>query len=71
MEVEDIKAQDLRAAQTVLHWRDFAHWIGMYEEHETVRGWIRKGYLTAHKIGKHVMVHVALVTHQLMEKEEF
>ncbi|MDO1592105.1 DNA-binding protein [Pseudomonas aeruginosa] len=43
----------------------------MGEDHETVRGWIRKGYLPAHKIGKHVMVNVALFTRQLMEKEEF
>ncbi|MFO1806971.1 DNA-binding protein [Pseudomonas aeruginosa] len=55
----------------VLPWRDFANWIGMGEDHETVRGWIRKGYLPAYKIGKHVMVNVALFTHQLMEKEEF
>ncbi|EPB5740130.1 DNA-binding protein [Pseudomonas aeruginosa] len=71
MEVEEIKAQDLRAAPPVLPWRDFANWIGMGEDHETVRGWIRKGYHPAHKIGKHVMVNVALFTHQLMEKEEF
>lgn len=44
-------------------------WHG--EDHETVRGWIRKGYIPAYKIGKHVMVNVALFTHQLMEKEEF
>lgn len=66
MEVEEIKAQDLRAAPPVLPWRDFANWIGMGEDHETVRGWIRKGYLPAYKIGKHVMVNVALFTHQLM-----
>ncbi|MFO6371891.1 hypothetical protein ACLBYN_05420, partial [Pseudomonas aeruginosa] len=29
MEVEEIKAQDLRAAPPVLPWRDFANWIGM------------------------------------------
>ncbi|MCS7649334.1 helix-turn-helix domain-containing protein, partial [Pseudomonas aeruginosa] len=52
-------------------WRDFANWIGMGEEHETVRGWIRKGYIPAYKIGKHVMVNVALFVHQLMEREEF
>lgn len=55
----------------VLPWRDFANWIGMGEEHETVRGWIRKGYIPAYKIGKHVMVNVALFVHQLMEREEF
>ena len=63
MEVEEIKAQDLRAAPPVLPWRDFANWIGMGEEHETVRGWIRKGYIPAYKIGKHVMVNVALFVH--------
>ncbi|WP_258023494.1 DNA-binding protein, partial [Pseudomonas aeruginosa] len=60
-----------RSAPSVWLWRDFACLIGMCEDYDTVRGWIRNGYLIAHKIGKHVMVHVALFTHQLMEREEF
>ncbi|HFH4615144.1 DNA-binding protein [Pseudomonas aeruginosa] len=71
MEVEEIKAQAPLDLPPVMPWRDFANWIGMGEDHETVRGWIRKGYIPAHKIGKHVMVNVVLFVHQLMEKEEF
>jgi len=50
-------------------WRQFADWIRMGEEHDVVWGWIRNGYIPSHKVGKYVMVNVALLVKQLMEKE--
>ncbi|WP_425273869.1 DNA-binding protein [Phytopseudomonas daroniae] len=50
-------------------WREFANWIRMENEHDKVRGWIRNGYLPSKKIGKYVLVNVALLTKQLMEEE--
>jgi hypothetical protein len=50
-------------------WRQFADWIRMGDEHDVVWGWIRNGYIPSHKVGKYVMVNVALLVKQLMEKE--
>ena len=41
----------------------------MSGNHDIVWGWIRNGYLPSHKVGKHVMVNVALLTQQLLEKD--
>ncbi|AYL33527.1 MULTISPECIES: DNA-binding protein [Pseudomonas] len=71
MDLEEFKTTTAMVPPPVMPWRDFADWIRMGNDHNTVWGWIRNGYLPAHKIGKHVMVNVALFTHQLMEKEEF
>ncbi len=70
MEVEEIKAQDLRAAPPVLPWRDFANWIGMGGDPETGRGWIRKGFIPADQLRKQGMVHVELFVPQLVGREE-
>jgi hypothetical protein len=56
-------------APPLMPWREFADWIRMGNDHNTVWGWIRNGYLPSHKVGKHVMVNVALLTQQLLEKE--
>lgn len=56
-------------APPLMPWREFADWIRMSGNHDIVWGWIRNGYLPSHKVGKHVMVNVALLTQQLMEKE--
>ncbi|GBL60338.1 hypothetical protein PCLA_17r0118 [Pseudomonas citronellolis] len=50
-------------------WRNFADWICMGDSHDSVWGWIRNGYIPSHKVGKHMMVNVALLTSQLMDKE--
>ncbi|ENG2597980.1 DNA-binding protein [Pseudomonas aeruginosa] len=50
-------------------WREFADWIRMGDRHDVVWGWIRNGYIPHEKVGKHVLVNVALFTSQLMEKE--
>jgi len=50
-------------------WRQFADWIRMGEEHDVVWGWIRNGYIPSRKVGKRTMVNVALLTHQLLDKE--
>ncbi|MDF5997567.1 hypothetical protein P4050_00680 [Pseudomonas aeruginosa] len=57
--MEEIKAQDL-ARRPGVAVGDFTNWIGMGEDHETVRGWIRRGYLPARSAN--VMVNVALFT---------
>jgi hypothetical protein len=70
-----VKAMDestsdvLPIAPPLMPWREFADWIRMADDHNTVWGWIRNGYLPSHKVGKHVMVNVALLTTQLLEKE--
>jgi len=60
---------DLRDAPPVMPWRQFADWIRMGEEHDVVWGWIRNGYIPSRKVGKRTMVNVALLTHQLLDKE--
>lgn len=50
-------------------WREFANWIRMPESHDVVWGWIRNGYIPSHKVGRHVVVNVALLTSQLLEQE--
>lgn len=71
MELESLKAKDLNTAPPLLPWRVFADWIGMPEEHETVRGWIRQGYIPSQKVGKYVLVNVALLNKRLLEEEDF
>ncbi|WNF48419.1 DNA-binding protein [Pseudomonas sp. SG20056] len=65
----NLTLKDLLAPPPVMPWREFANWIRMTEDHDTVWGWIRNGYIPSHKVGKHVMVNVALFTQYLMEKE--
>ena len=71
MEESNFTMKDLSSqpAPPLMPWREFADWIYMGESHDTVWGWIRHGYIPSHKVGKHVMVNVALLTTQLMEKE--
>lgn len=71
MDVEEIKLtlKDLLAPPPVMPWREFADWIRMGDNHDIVWGWIRNGYIPSHKVGKHVMVNVTLLTRELLEKE--
>jgi len=69
MEGINLTLKDLVSPPPVMPWREFANWIRMSEDHDTVWGWIRNGYIPSHKVGKHVMVNVALLTQHLMEKE--
>ncbi len=71
MEVEETKLtlKDLLTPPPVMPWREFADWIRMGNSHDIVWGWIRNGYIPSHKVGKHVMVNVALFTRDLLEKE--
>ncbi|MEK1939556.1 MAG: DNA-binding protein [Pseudomonas sp.] len=71
MDVEGINLtlKDLITPPPVMPWRDFADWIRMSNDHNSVWGWIRNGYLPSYKLGKHVMVNVSLLTQQLLEKE--
>ncbi|MCO6056591.1 MULTISPECIES: hypothetical protein [Pseudomonas] len=71
MDVEGttLSLKDLLSPPPVMPWREFADWIRMSNEHDVVWGWIRNGYIPSHKVGKYVMVNVALLTQQLLEKE--
>ncbi|MDT4824175.1 hypothetical protein FQZ97_574190 [compost metagenome] len=71
MDVEgtDLSLKDLLSPPPVMPWREFADWTRMSNDHNTVWGWIRNGYIPSHKVGKHVMVNVALLTRELIEKE--
>lgn len=71
MELEQIKVKELTAAPPLLPWKVFCAWIGMGSETETVRGWIRQGYLPTRRVGKYLMVNVALLNKQLLEEEDF
>lgn len=71
MDVEgtSLTLKDLLAPPPLMPWRNFADWIRMSDSHDIVWGWIRNGYIPSHKVGKHMMVNVALLTSQLMDKE--
>lgn len=71
MDVEgmNLALKDLICPPPVMPWREFANWIRMGDDHNTVWGWIRNGYIPSHKVGKHVMINVSLLTTQLLEKE--
>ncbi len=70
METEVIDRLELPAGSPpVMPWRQFADWIRMDQEHETVWGWIKRGYLPTVLIGKHRLVNVAALIRQLEEKE--
>nr|WP_285962018.1 DNA-binding protein [Pseudomonas tohonis] len=47
-------------------WRQFAIWIHMADEEQTVRGWVDKGYLPTVRLGRHRMVNVALMVKTLL-----
>jgi hypothetical protein len=72
MDVEETPSprNSVFVAPPLMPWRQFADWIQMADDHPTVWGWIRNGYLPSQKLGKHVMVNVELLTQQLKEKEQ-
>lgn len=55
----------------LMPWKKFADWIGMDGDHDTVRGWIRRGYIPTRKLGKHVMVNLVLLSQRLMDEDQF
>ncbi|UIP88507.1 DNA-binding protein [Pseudomonas phenolilytica] len=69
MDIEDEFGSKLLVAPPVMPWRQFATWIRMDAEQNIVWGWIRQGYIPSYKVGKHVMVNVALLQQQLLEQE--
>ncbi|MEH6493398.1 DNA-binding protein [Halopseudomonas sp.] len=50
-------------------WPKFADWIGMGDEPRVVESWVQRGYLPTKKVGKRVMINVALLVRQLLEEE--
>ncbi|WP_437882889.1 DNA-binding protein [Pseudomonas sp. LRF_L74] len=69
MDTEGLDSQKLHGAPPLMPWQKFADWIGMSDEPIVVRTWLERGYIPSLKVGKRVMVNVALLTHQLLEKE--
>jgi hypothetical protein len=69
MDTEALDLQKLHGAPPLMPWQRFAEWIGMGDEPIVVRTWIDRGYLPTEKVGKRVMVNVALLTRHLLEKE--
>ncbi|WP_425222019.1 DNA-binding protein [Pseudomonas sp.] len=53
----------------LMPWREFADWIRM--DHDIVRGWIRRGYIPTVKLGKHMMINVALLLERLRDEDDF
>lgn len=72
MDVEgsNLYQNPLATSPPLMPWREFADWIRMGDSHVVVWGWIRNGYIPSQKYGKHMMVNVAQLTAQLMEKGE-
>lgn len=70
MELEELQAKTFSCAPPIMPWRAFAAWIGMEEEQGIVQAWIQRGMIPSVRIGKHRMVNVALLTKELLEKEE-
>ena len=66
----ELDVKKVLVAPPVMPWREFADWIGMSEEHDTVSAWIKRGYLPTVKIGKYRMINVALLTQQLLDSEQ-
>ncbi|ARU90620.1 hypothetical protein B9K09_04735 [Pseudomonas sp. M30-35] len=69
MEGTDLSLKDLISPPPLMPWRQFANWIRMADDHPTVWGWIRNGYLPSRKVGKHMMVNVSLLAKQLLDEE--
>ncbi|WP_256930670.1 DNA-binding protein [Pseudomonas sp. ABC1] len=61
--------QKLHGAPPMMPWQAFADWIGMGEEPIVVRTWVERGYLPSLKVGRRLMVNVALLTKELLERE--
>jgi hypothetical protein len=69
MEAEGLDAQKLIGCPPLMPWQSFAEWIGMGDEPIVVRTWLERGYLPSLKVGKRLMVNVALLSKQLIDQE--
>ncbi|WP_022963817.1 hypothetical protein [Halopseudomonas pelagia] len=66
MDMEGLDPQKLIGCPPLMPWQKFAEWIGMGDEPIVVRTWIDRGYLPSLKVGKRVMVNVALCSGQMI-----
>lgn len=69
MDTEGLDPQKLIGCPPLMPWQSFAEWIGMGDEPIVVRSWLERGYIPSLKVGRRLMVNVALLTRQLMEQE--
>lgn len=69
MEVEELRVVRFLDCPPLMPWRQFAIWIHMADEEQTVRGWVDKGYLPTVRLGRHRMVNVALMVKTLLASE--
>jgi hypothetical protein len=65
VEFEELSKGSLAGAPPLLPWAKFADWIQI--EPGIVRGWVDRGYLPTYRIGKHVLINVALLHKELVE----
>ena len=68
VDFDELSSTSLASVPPLLPWAKFADWI--QTEPGIVRGWIDRGYLPVHRIGKHIYVNVELLRRQLLEKED-
>lgn len=71
MDISDLEINEHPQSPPLMPWREFADWIRMENDHDTVRGWIRRGYLPTVKLGKHVMVNLSLLSQRLLDEDQF
>lgn len=69
MEQEVPTTQNPFGPPPVMPWASFVDWIGMSSEPEVAKAWLQRGYIPTLKIGKRLMVNVALYTKELLERE--
>jgi hypothetical protein len=69
MEGIPLTLKDLVNPPPMMPWREFANWIRMSEDHDTVRGWMRNGYIPQRKVSRHVMMYVVLLTQKRLGQE--
>lgn len=67
----NIELNDQSQTPPLMPWREFADWIRMSDNHDKVRGWIRRGYIPTIKLGKHVMVNLTLLNQRLLDEDQF
>lgn len=67
MDVEGINLtlKDLLTPPPVMPWREFADWIRMSEDHPTVWGWIRNGYLRVLHPARHLAQNLVFLLQKL------
>jgi hypothetical protein len=70
MQPEGPDVQKFTVAPPVMPWDQFCDWIGMGDQAGIVQAWLARGYIPTVKIGKYLMVNVALYHKQLLDRDD-